>query len=195
VITMDSQRFTAKLFTLDAAASVPKEDVVLFFHRVIQDRLLDEITVDVTDYSHVPDGPGVMLICHEAHYSMDRGGGRLGLRCAAKRGATGDTAERIRRVLRKVLRLAERMEAHEILGGRVKFDTRSALVSIEDRLVAPSAQETFDALAPVLAGVATDVWGAPPVLVRVGSPKEPFQVEMSAPVGPTVTDLLSRLGG
>lgn len=191
---MDSQRFAAKLFTLPAG-EVPEKDFVLFFHRVIQGRLLDETTIDVTDYSHVPDGPGVMLICHEAHYGMDRGGGRLGLRCATKRGATGDTATRIQRVLKKVLRLAELMEGHEIFGGRVRFDTRAALVSIEDRLAAPSTQETFDAVAPVLAEVATRAWGAPPVLVRVGSAKEPFHVELSAPNAPSVGELLGRLEG
>lgn len=191
---MDSQRFAAKLFTLPAAP-VPTHDFVLFFHRVIQGSLLEETTIDVADYSHVPDGPGVMLICHEAHYSMDRGGGRLGLRCATKRGATGDTAARIRRVLLKTLKLAALMEGHEIFGGRVRFDTQSALVSIEDRLVAPPTQETFDAFAPELAAVATRAWGAPPVLVRVGSAKEPFQVELSAPVAPAIQELLARLPG
>lgn len=189
---MDSQRFAAKLDVL-SPADVPSADFVLFFHRVIQERLIDEITVDVADYSHVPDGPGVMLVCHEAHYSMDRARGRLGLRCATKRGATGGTPDRIRRVLHKLLKLAALVEAHPIFGGRVRFDTRSALVSIEDRLVAPNTQATFDAFAPVLAEVATRVWGAPPVLARTGSPKEPFQVELSAPVGPPVERLLANL--
>ena len=189
---MDSQRFAAKLDVLPPS-EIPSGDLVLFFHRVIQERLLEEITVDVADYSHVPDGPGVMLVCHDAHYSMDRAGGRLGLKCATKRGATGGTSDRIRRVLRKVLGLAARMEEHEVLRGRVKFDTRSALVSVEDRLVAPSTQATFDAFAPVLAEVAAQVWGAPPVLARVGSAKEPFAVRLSVPDGPPLGALMTKL--
>jgi hypothetical protein len=189
---MESERYTAKIDVVPGAA-LPTEDLVLFFHRVIQGGLIDETTIDVTDYSHVPDGPGVMLICHEAHYSMDRGRGRLGLKCAARRGASGDAADRIRRVLRKLLRLAAIMESHEVLAGRVRYDTRSVLFSIEDRLVAPATQATFDAFAPVLAEVAADVWGAPPALVRVGSAREPFQVELSAPDGPPIERLLGRL--
>jgi hypothetical protein len=192
VSAMESQRFAAKLHLLPPA-EIPSEDLVLFFHRVIQDRLIDEITVDVADYSHVPDGPGVMLVCHEAHYSMDRAGGRLGLKCATKRGASGGTSDRIRRVLRKLLGLAAQMEDHEVLRGRVRFDTRSALVSVEDRLVAPSTQATFDAFAPVLAEVAARAWGAPPVLARVGSPKDPFMVQLSVPDGPPLGALLANL--
>lgn len=189
---MESQRYAAKLFAREGA-EIPDRDVVLFFHRVIQDGLVDETCIDVTDYSHVPDGPGVMLICHEAHYAMDRAGGRLGLRCATKRGATGSAADRVRRVLERTLRLARAMEEHEIFGGRARFETGSALVSIEDRLAAPATQATFDAFAPVLAEVATRAWGAPPVLVRVGSAKEPFQVELSAPCAPSIGELLGRL--
>jgi hypothetical protein len=189
---MDSQRHAFKLVAL-APCGVPSSDFILFFHRMIQAGLPGESCIDVTDYSHVPDGPGVMLICHEAHYSMDRAAGRLGLRCAAKRGASGDAAARIRRVIGKVLRVAALMEAHEVLGGRLKFNTSSAALSIEDRLIAPNSEETFAAVAPVLAEVITAVWGAPPSLARAGSPKECFRVEISVPGKPSMKDLLARL--
>jgi hypothetical protein len=191
---MDSQRYAFKLPVL-LPCDVPPGDLILFFHRNIQEALPGETYVDVTDYSHVTDGPGVMLICHEAHYSMDRAGGRLGLKCATKRGASGDIAERIRRVIKKTLRIAAAMEGHEVLGGRVRFDTSSAALSIEDRLLAPNNEETFAALAPVLAEVVTAAWGAPPVLRRAGSPKECFQVEISAPGKPEIADLTARLEG
>lgn len=189
---MESQRYAAKIF-LPEGTDVPKEDLILFFHRVIQDHLLDEVTIDVTDYSHVQGGPGVMLLCHEAFYSMDRGGGRLGLKVATKRGATGSTEDRIRRVLGKLLRLARVMEDHEIFAGRLRFDAQNLLLSIEDRLLAPSSQATFDAFAPALAAVATRVWGAPPLLVRAGSPKEPFQVELSLEEAKSTSELLAAL--
>lgn len=189
---MDSQRFTLKLFAAQPSQATSKE-YILFFHRMIQEGGLRETFVDVTDYSHVPDGPGVMLICHEAHYSMDSGGGRLGLRCATKRGATGDAAGRIRRVLAKTLAACAAMEAHEVTGGKIRFSTDSFLFSIEDRLVAPNTAETFQAVAPVLSGVIEAVWGAPPVLARVGSAKECFQVEATVSVAPPLAELLGRV--
>jgi hypothetical protein len=189
---MESQRYAFKLFA-EPAANVPSHDLVLFFHRVIQDRLLDETTVDVTDYSHVPNGPGVMLICHEAHYSMDRGEGLLGLKCATKRGATGDARARLRRVIGKTLRAAAALEKHEILGGRLRFDTKSALFSIEDRLVAPPTDESFAAIAPALGEQIQALWGATPALARTGTAKECFQVRISVPDAPPLADIASRL--
>lgn len=190
---MDSQRFALKLLAAQPSQATSAE-YILFFHRTIQEGGLREAFVDVTDYSHVPDGPGVMLICHEAHYSMDRGGGRLGLRCATKRGATGDLSARIRRVLGKTLAACAAMESHEVTGGKVRFATDTLLFSIEDRLVAPNTAETFQAVAPVLSAVIAEVWGAAPVLARVGSAKECFQVEATVPVSPPLAELVGRLG-
>lgn len=199
---MDSQRYAFKL-DIESPCDVPSSDLILFFHRLIQAGGLSssaagappwETIIDVADYSHVPDGPGVMLICHEAHYSTDHEAGRFGLRCATKRGASGGARERIQRVIGKILRLAAEMVGHEVLGGRVRFNTSSAVLRIEDRLLAPNDEATFSAVAPVLAEVISDVWGAPPVLVRAGSPKECFQIEISTPVRPPVADLLRRMG-
>lgn len=206
---MDSQRYAFKFYVAaapgddgacgpeprpdGARAEVPSSDLILFFHRLIQEGLPGETYIDVTDYSHVTNGPGVMLICHEAHYSMDRSDGRLGLRCATKRGASGDIAERIRWVINKALRIAAAMEGHEVLGGRLRFDTSSATLSIEDRLQAPNNEETFASVAPALAEVITAGWGAPPVLRRAGSAKECFQVEISAPARPALAELAARL--
>jgi hypothetical protein len=191
-LTMESERYALK-FYVRPPCGVPDQDFILFFHRVIQESLLSETCIDVTDYSHVPNGPGVMLICHEAHYSMDHGGGRLGLKCATKRGGSGDAAARLRRVMQKTLQACAAMEAHEIFGGRVRFDTAAALFSIEDRLVAPNTPETFAALAPALAGLAQRAWGTAPLLARTGTPKECFQVELSAPSVPSLEELLARL--
>jgi hypothetical protein len=191
---MEPQRLALKLFAA-APCQATSAEYILFFHRMIQDGGLRETFVDVTDYSHVPDGPGVMLICHEAHYSMDRGGGRLGLRCATKRGATGDMAARVRWVLRKTLAACAAMESHEVLGGKIRFATDSLLFSIEDRLVAPSTDETFAAVAPVLSGVISSVWGTAPALTRAGSPKECFQIQATLPASPPLSDLVAHLDG
>lgn len=189
---MESQRYALRLGT-KAGAEVPERDLVLFFHRLIQEKALRETCVDVTDYSHVPEGPGVMLICHEAHYALERVSGSLALRCATKRGAEGDAAARIRRILGKTLALAKLAESHEALGGRVRFDMSQATLWIEDRLVAPNTEATFAALAPVLGETLTAVWGASPVLSRAGWPKERFQVDIAFPLAPSIEELLGRL--
>lgn len=191
---MDSQRYAFKLLA-KPGPEIPERDLVLFFHRLIQARSLAETCVDVADYSHVPDGPGVMLICHEAHYSLERVQGHLGLRCAGKRGFEGDASARIRKIVGKTLRLAELAEAHEVLSGRLRFDTSAATLWLEDRLIAPSTDETFAAFAPVLAEALTPVWGGPPILTRGASApsKERFQIDIAFPAAPPIAALLTRL--
>jgi len=70
------------LVARSAQSAAPRPPVLLeraipVFHRWIQERSLDELMVDVADYTHVPDGPGVVLVCHDAIYSLDTGGGEL----------------------------------------------------------------------------------------------------------------------
>ena len=188
---MESQRYSLKLFAAEPVRTTEKE-YILFFHRLIQESALPETCVDVTDYSHVPGGPGVMLICHEAHYSMDGAGGRLGLKCATRRGARGDVATRLRRVLGKTLTAAAAAEAHDVFEGRFRLATGSLLFTIEDRLAAPSSPETLAALSPVLSEVLSHVWGSAPSLSLVSSPKECFQVAASFQSSPPVAELLTR---
>ena len=190
---MESQRYAFKI-EVAALCDVPSADFILFFHRMIQEGGVKwEVPIDVTDYSHVPDGPGVMLICHEAHYSTDRGGGRLGLRCATKRGASGSAADRIRWVIGKTLRMAAAMEAHEVLRGRVSFNTSAVTLWVEDRLVAPNDEATYRELAPVTAEVVGGAWGYPPKISHGGPGKECLRIEIATPERPAISEILARL--
>ena len=54
-------------------------DAIPVFHRWIQQRDLPELLIDVADYTHVPEGPGVLLIALEANYSLDYARNQLGL--------------------------------------------------------------------------------------------------------------------
>ena len=65
-----------KIFAREPAA-IDLADAIPVFHRWIQEQVSEELLVDVADYRHVPDGPGVMLIAHEANYSLDSACRRL----------------------------------------------------------------------------------------------------------------------
>lgn len=191
---MESQRYVLEIDLKDPVTA-QSSDFILFFHRLIQDSALPETCIDVADYTHVPDGPGVMLITHEAHYSIGPVAGRHRLRCALKRGALGDTASRIRRAAEKLLRVGRLLESHEPFAGELHLATASLRLSIEDRLLAPNTSHTFETIAPILASVVHHVWGERPLLSRTGGPKEPFQVQITLPVAPSIDQLLARLGG
>ena len=68
----DIVRIGAKLYAENPGVIVA-DDFVPLFHGWIQGRGLDGTPIDVADYKHVPDGPGIMLIGHEADRSLDFG--------------------------------------------------------------------------------------------------------------------------
>ena len=88
------QHIRVKIFAREPV-SVDLGDAIPVFHRWIQDRVCPEMLIDVADYRHVPAGPGVLLIGHEANYSLDLAKNRLGLLYSRKQ-AGGDAQENLR---------------------------------------------------------------------------------------------------
>lgn len=147
------QRVCVKLYA--AEPSVADDAFVPIFHEWIRDRTLDGVLIDVADYTHVPDSPGVMLITHDAAFSLDRSDGQFGLLVQRRRRVDGDASEAIAAALRQALAVADRLEADARVGGRLAFDRTSIRIDANDRLRAPNSDTGFDALRPlVLAGVA-----------------------------------------
>src|SRR4030095_5221476 len=65
------QRIGVKLFAADGSSVQPREFVPIF-HRWIQTQAVaNHLLIDVADYAHVPDGPGVLLVAHEGNFSLD----------------------------------------------------------------------------------------------------------------------------
>ncbi|MGC4094191.1 MAG: hypothetical protein QM756_41025 [Polyangiaceae bacterium] len=58
---MFSQKVQIKLF---ASADAHTEAYVPVFHRWIRENVLNELMIDVVDYSHVAHGPEVVLLGH-----------------------------------------------------------------------------------------------------------------------------------
>src|SRR5262249_16817621 len=130
--TMMDARFLVKVLAVDATGVAPKEFIAIF-HRWIQESVLDELTIDVADYSHVHHGPGVILVSQEAHYSTDQAGGRLGLQYERKRGSgrLGDAVQR-------AFKACDQLEREPSLAKRLRFARDELIVGINDRLVAPN---------------------------------------------------------
>lgn len=161
---MESVKYDLKLFLQDAP-QVNLEDFIPVFHDWIQHQRLDELLIDVVDYRHVHDGPGVMLIAHDAHYAIDVAGGRMGLLYSRRREthpsrkAIQSVAERLHSVLGCAFKACRLLEAEPSLQGRLKFRGDEMLLRINDRLVSPTL-DAFDDLQlhlkPLLADLYTD---------------------------------------
>jgi hypothetical protein len=190
---VDAQRIFVKLF-LDASSSVAPREVVPVFHGWIQSRGLDEVLVDVADYTHVHHGPGVLLVCHAANYGIELRDGRPGLFYSRKRDMSGSWDERVAASFRAVLAAARKLEEDPALAGRLRFSTREMVFRISDRLLAPNTPETFEAAAPGLGRVLTRLFaGAPFDLAPVGGADEMFTAIVRNGADAPVATLLERV--
>src|SRR5215813_2771088 len=103
---MDLHKFGIKFFAADAG----KLDILKLipvYHRWIQQSVLQDLLIDVADYSHVPAGPGVMLIAHEGNYALDETGHQRGVVYYSKRPLDGALPERFAEVATKALKAAQ----------------------------------------------------------------------------------------
>src|SRR3569623_1750694 len=116
---MDLHKFGIKFLATDAQR-IDILDLIPIYHRWIQDKALDDLLIDVADYSHVPAGPGVMLIAHEGNYALDETGHERGVVYYSKHKLSGDLSERFAQVAQRALKAAELMSADADLDGALK---------------------------------------------------------------------------
>ena len=169
--------------------------VIPVFHRWIQDAVLtDELAIDVADYRHVPDGPGVILVAHESIYGLDQGDGFLGLLYDRRTAVEGTPQERLQQAAWAALTACRLLEKDPELGGDLSFDAGRIQVSVNDRAIAPNTDDTDRALRPEVARLLQSLWGAGGhTLERLGEPRERYRLAASAGRPIPVTEILGRL--
>jgi hypothetical protein len=188
------QRIGVKLFAADGSSVQPREFVPIF-HRWIQTQAVaNHLLIDVADYAHVPDGPGVLLVAHEGNFSLDLGGGRLGLAFNRKIPASGGIVERWRSITRTALEACQRLEDEPSLQGRLRFRGDEIDLFANDRLQAPNSDATRTALEAQLAELVRSLYGEVPCTVTPEhDARERFSVRLRAAQPLTARDLLARL--
>lgn len=188
---MKPNRIEAKFFVAGEQA-VDLPTIVLIFQRWIQQHRVEGLLIDVADYKHVPDGPGVILVGHEGDYALDVGNGRSGLLYRRKREwACDDLQEQLRLVIRLALQACVALEKD----GRFAFCTNELTLTFPDRLNMPNAPETFAALHPALDTVLTDLYAGSSFIIHHSSfsAKRPFTVHVHVSDAPEVEGLLARI--
>ena len=164
-----------------ASAEVEAEEFIPVFHRWITERVLPELLIDVADYSHVPEGPGVLLIGHDAQYAYDLSRGKPGLLYSRRRETSAelqgiDTLDRrIESLLACAFRACDLIEAEPGLEGRVAFDRSRVELRVNDRLFPrtdDAAATLAAALERALAAAGVREGDAPVEVKRIGEPRE-----------------------
>jgi hypothetical protein len=172
---MDIQHFRVKLFaTVDSHPRL--SDAIPVFHRWIQNKTLPEMMIDVSDYEHVPSGPGIILVCHEAIYSLDK----LGLVYNRRTALNGSVEDRLQQAVESVESAAELLEKEPEFSGKLRFNRNAWEVAVNDRMLAPNTEATWKSLEPVLRKVFDSVIGAGKyTLQHHADPRELFRVTVA----------------
>lgn len=171
----DFQHINVKIFA-SAGSTVNWPSLIPVFHRWIREQAAPELLIDVADYSHVPAGPGVMVIGHQAHYSVDNRDNRLGLVYNRRTKAEGSAQDRIRQAYDAALWAARKLEQEPELGGSLRFDERSIEVWVNDRLLAPNTPEIAREFESEVSTFLTSRFGAAPNLQSPSDPRELVRV-------------------
>ena len=186
---MNVQHINIKFF-LENSGNINLADYAAVFNSWIQKQRLDELLVDVADYLHVHNGPGIMLIGHEADYSLDNRAGRLGLLYNRKEQLDGTTEEKLAQAAHAVLTVAQILEKENGL----KFNGSELQVVINDRLLVPNTLETFVVLEPDLKTFFCGLYNNSEYsLSHHSDPRERFTVDVKASANFDVETLLRNI--
>ncbi len=155
--SLEVQHVNVKLFVEGTEEVL--EPLVPVFHRWIQEKPLEELLLDVADYRHVFNGPGVVLIGHQANYSVDNTEGNLGVLYNRKTPLEGTNQDRLKQAARAALSAYEKLQTEPKIGEKIRFPGTKIHVLINDRLLAPNVPETRKAFDPELREFCAKLFG------------------------------------
>lgn len=190
---MEFNRIGIKIFA-EESDKVALEEFIPIFHRWIQNKALDDLLIDVADYSHVYAGPGTLLVAHEGNYGYEETDNQRGLVYYAKTELSGNMPERLLTVCRKVLKACLLIETDDEINGRISFNGGELQVFANDRLRAPNNDQTFSEFEPALREFLTQLFNGTNFQYERGTdPRERFTVNVKTTDNVSIKELLNRL--
>lgn len=191
---MELQRLNVKL-RVKEPVEADLEPLIPVFQSWIENQALEGLLLDVADYRHVHAGPGVVLIGHQANYSVDHTDERWGVRYNRKAVLNGSNQDRLRQAMRAAATVCEHLEAEPRLYGKIRFDGQEMEFFVNDRLLAPHSDSTAAALRPEFDEFFEKLFrGSEYLLTSAGDPRKPFGVSVKSSRTFSTADLLANLG-
>ena len=188
-------RVCVKIYASEHAIEDHAELLVPIFHEWIRERVLDLVMLDVADYAHAPDSPGILLVCHEVSFSLDRTDGRFGVLAQRRTPVEGTAADSIALTIRHALDMGARLERDPRLAGKLKLDPSTLRIEANDRLLAPNSDAGYEAFAPLVRDGVRMAFGRGEAAVeRIDNdPRDRLAVEVRLDSAPDVQEQLAAL--
>ena len=154
------------------------DDAIPAFHSWIQQGPGEELLIDVVDYRHVPAGPGVVLIGHEADYGLSETPGGIALTYSSKARREGSDAEKLAAAFERVIAASARLTMYS-------FDRSACEVIINDRIGTPNTDANWQVLEQGIAAA----FGASVKINRQGESRTRLTARVSSKTGLAVSPL------
>ncbi len=184
------QRLALRLSLVTPIADL--EPAIGVFHRCLQRGWLEGALLDVADYRHVPQGPGVMLVGHDVDLGLEH----EALVLVRKRSAGDDAAAQ----LSDLLRMAAVAVSAFAYDGTLDVDVdlgRPTVTLLDRALAADLGDAAVEALAAAVAPALDAAYGTAPDVAAIATDDPRHAPALRADVGGDVSaaDLVERLGG
>jgi hypothetical protein len=194
-VSVELQHINVKLL-LNNAVELDLDPLIPLFHSWIQQQGCEELLLDVADYRHVRGGPGIILIGHEADYSLDNTDNRLGVRYNRKAVLDGGNQERLAQAARAALKACQRLEEDPTLNAKLKlsFNGQEIEIFINDRALVPNRGDIREAVDPDFQAFADRLFGGGEYSLSFDSdPRRLLRVSLKASGSFAVQELLQNL--
>lgn len=191
---MELQSINVKFYVEDDSKLEPPQ-LNPVFQNWIQKGVTEDLLIDVADYLHVPEGPGMVLVGLEADYSLDHSDGRWGLRYNRKSPLKGSNLDRLLAAFKAGLMACLRLEQDGHLKDKIKFRTDEFELFFNDRALAPNVPETFEASKREISQALQKLLGSHEFSLQVyEDPRSRFGMTVRIPSKPAIDFLLKNLG-
>jgi hypothetical protein len=186
------KRLTIKLF-IDNPEAIKDHQIVPIFQHWIQHNQVEGLLIDVVDYQHVPNGPGIILSGYEGDYAYDFGDNRLGIQYTLKQTAVFSLRETVSITLRRALQAAQQLEKEKSLAG-IRINANELQVSLLDRLNFPNTADTQAQLIPEIESLVGAIYSSDLTIKAIeAATRAPLRLHISSSKFITIPELLDTL--
>ena len=155
---MELQHINVKLI-FNESLEINLEPLISIFHDWISEQNSDDLLIDVADYRHVPDGPGIILIGHEANISLTENQRSIILCYNRKLATEGTDEERFRQAVRGALLACEKIEIDGRLTDKINFECQEIEILVNDRIFVSNQEKFYQMVDPKFKGLCKVIFG------------------------------------
>ena len=190
------QRYKLTIFA-EPVAAVSAKTIIPVFHKWIREQSIDELLIDVADYTHLPSGPKALLVGHEANLAIEASSDCVGLCYIRKRNVSEQLAQNLISGAKTLVQAAQMLESDSdaMLNGNFTFQTDKLVFSANDRLLAPNTPTIDEALKNTLQTFGKQLHGTKSVSITSqiteGQPSFAITSQNDVPLENLLKNLLS----